>query len=947
MDWLKKLENVKNFYQEPGFVLPEPGPTEQDDKIELETYGWDFMSPKSTGPREGSTVPEFKDALTEKLVPELGVSYKSPKGWSVGAGPWAGESDPSINFQFRKEFDDGGVATPKRGLVDEPGSYAGELGQQYLYKSKGGKGTGQGYFVQAKKGDEEIYEHFNKNELKEARAYAKKIEKKFKDYEKVNPKALKGKELTVANQYAELFELGDDYNKLDRKQKHRIREKMRRNKGKFVTKTMFDLPSKTNQEKIKNAFPDVEFDFKPGQKHGVPFKLKNGKVNPVFSAVINFKNNNYVMSRDAINKLPVSKQREIVSTFELPSGVKEWNFDVLRGGNRYGIPFVGNEKLYQRIKNYTLDPKNFKVAAELGTPDGWLLHQMYRAWEDGNKNYVPVYDKINNKKKIVGFRDNQFGKGKAYYSLKKYSKKFNGTLMSEHPDYKNTKKFIDIANKAKLAPNKVITDLLVKGGIENNRVTLNSLLNYMVNEKGVKPTQRALVLHHKGGAKINPTRDFQILNRLVNQQIMGVETKMRADPKNITPKNIQFLKDAGASITIGDKTYGGGPKSAIGGFKQAEQFVQQKLEGFGDKDFKNLNKYLKAIGCPNNKAMGGRIGFQSGTTCLTKGVEAINSGKFAPGAQSRNAAKFLNKAYKLGRGVMKFGVIPEALFVAGESLVRMGMGDTLDEALLRSVDWITPGDQTRKADLKMLTRTIGSENAQTVLRANDYKKSLQRFNDAKSSLEQNQATFDDSEFGYMANIDSKEILARDEKKVQEAEADMKAKFQPEAVMDYATMQESEAEDIRKSNSKIREFIETARQNEVEGVEQIAAPKKVKKAADPMFTMDDLAGYWIPDEFLKSEQDRMGAPELKKRNLFDYYRGDESFNKDVLKAVMEGGRSNLANRERLFGTQGTFGGQPLAGGGIAGVRKPNAIPPISGPSPQGEGLSYLFNRVREG
>ena len=126
MDWLKKLENVKNFYQEPGFVLPEPGPTEQDDKIELETYGWDFMSPKSTGPREGSTVPEFKDALTEKLVPELGVSYKSPKGWSVGAGPWAGESDPSINFQFRKEFDDGGVATPKRGLVDGPGSYAGK-----------------------------------------------------------------------------------------------------------------------------------------------------------------------------------------------------------------------------------------------------------------------------------------------------------------------------------------------------------------------------------------------------------------------------------------------------------------------------------------------------------------------------------------------------------------------------------------------------------------------------------------------------------------------------------------------------------------------------------------------------------------------------------------------------------------------------------------------------
>ena len=328
---------------------------------------------------------------------------------------------------------------------------------------------------------------------------------------------------------------------------------------------------------------------------------------------------------------------------------------------------------------------------------------------------------------------------------------------------------------------------------------------------------------------------------------------------------------------------------------------------------------------------GGRVGFKDGSVsldqCAWDGAKVVNSGKFKSGAEARNAAKFLNaamnignKAYKGLRWISKYGVIPEALFVAGESLVRMGMGDNLDEAFLRATDYLRPGDQTKEANLKMLTRTIGPENAQTVLRANDYKESLQRLNDAKSSLEQNQMVLDDSEFGYMANIDSREILARDEKKVQEAEADMKAKFQPEAVMDYATMQESEAEDIRKSNSKIREFIETARQNEVDDFEQVATPEKVKRAADPMFTMDDLADYWIPDEFLKSEQDIMGAPELKKRNLFDYHRGDEDFNKAVWKAVMEGGRSNLANRERLFGTQGTFGGQPLANGGIASLTR---------------------------
>ena len=38
-------------------------------------------------------------------------------------------------------------------------------------------------------------------------------------------------------------------------------------------------------------------------------------------------------------------------------------------------------------------------------------------------------------------------------------------------------------------------------------------------------------------------------------------------------------------------------------------------------------------------------------------------------------------------------------------------------------------------------------------------------------------------------------------------------------------------------------------------------------------------------------------------------------------------------------------QPYAGGGIANVRRPDAIPPESGPMPQGGGLSSVFNRVK--
>jgi len=82
-----------------------------------ETYGWDFMAPKSVGPREGSTGSEFKDAVIERLVPDLGINYRSPKGWSIGAGPWAGEGEPSVDFQFRKKFNQGGFNKGRRNFL--------------------------------------------------------------------------------------------------------------------------------------------------------------------------------------------------------------------------------------------------------------------------------------------------------------------------------------------------------------------------------------------------------------------------------------------------------------------------------------------------------------------------------------------------------------------------------------------------------------------------------------------------------------------------------------------------------------------------------------------------------------------------------------------------------------------------------------------------------------
>ena len=94
----------------------------------------------------------------------------------------------------------------------------------------------------------------------------------------------------------------------------------------------------------------------------------------------------------------------------------------------------------------------------------------------------------------------------------------------------------------------------------------------------------------------------------------------------------------------------------------------------------SLKNLLAKIGCPD-LAAGGRGGFQEGTTCFRKGVDKVNSGKIAKGTEAENFGKFLKSSgvtdvSKL-RALAKWGIIPEAAFVAGHSLFGMGMGDNL------------------------------------------------------------------------------------------------------------------------------------------------------------------------------------------------------------------------------------------------------------------------------
>ena len=328
-------------------------------------------------------------------------------------------------------------------------------------------------------------------------------------------------------------------------------------------------------------------------------------------------------------------------------------------------------------------------------------------------------------------------------------------------------------------------------------------------------------------------------------------------------------------------------------------------------------KYLAALGCPG-KAMGGRIEFQVGGAptqeCIARGAEKINNPSLIKGgAEARNASQFLNRAYKLGRNVVKFGVIPEAIFVAGESLVRMGLGDTLGESLLRATDYLLPGNQTRKADQLKFDRTLDKETSDIILKAQDYKKSIEQLNTAKSNLKTNQAVIDGSDFSYTGNVDALERQKLDQQIIKLAEQNVKNKYVPEAVRAFATVKEAEAQDIADSNSVFAKAIQNAKSAEVDDFETLFTPeKKQEGVAPPMFTMDDIANIAVTDTQLQRAKDELGgAPEYTKRNILDFKRQtNKAYNDAVLSLIFAEGEKNLANRERLFGTQSLFGGAPI-------------------------------------
>jgi hypothetical protein len=575
----------------------------------------------------------------------------------------------------------------------------------------------------------------NLNTTKKSLKEAKEILTKFKKNNPVKKRTtettnISGDRLKVLNKYAQDLH-GLNYKDLGPGQVQEVYNTARNRGFEYRSSGQDAFPEEKKNKIIKFAKEkNIKLDFDNYPKYGVPKDIK-GKRNTDYTKLINFKNRGFEdFKKDLLSE---ADRIKVMDNFELPKGIKNWDFN----NNKFGIPYTGNENISKRISNKLKEKKKYKVAADYSTPKGWMVSSMNRLYENEIKNKVKLkdltYQPIKNSKGIIiGFKDNtEAGGGKKYYSIKKYQDEFgDGTAWAAHGDHERVKKFLNIAKGAQVDdPSKLLQKILDDKGItkllgENRPLRLNDILTHeryfdkLSTTAPKKLIERQIVLHHTKG--VNPsfgnaaaTKDLQLLSGVVNQKVKGLEKF--AKERKLTQNEITQLKNYGAKITDFDgRVVGGGFLDPERQFKTIEKGVidYAKSDKF---NVKTVASYLERLGC--GKAAGGRVLFSKGTPeatltkCAIKGQQKLNLG-LTNGFSNKTEGDLAKKILQAGRGMgsmfalrnilgpaaVGFTVAAEAGLVGYDMLAT---GKSFKEAVGSSLFNYALGDKTQIDNKKL------------------------------------------------------------------------------------------------------------------------------------------------------------------------------------------------------------------------------------------------------
>ena len=300
---------------------------------------------------------------------------------------------------------------------------------------------------------------------------------------------------------------------------------------------------------------------------------------------------------------------------------------------------------------------------------------------------------------------------------------------------------------------------------------------------------------------------------------------------------------------------------------------------------------------------------------------------------------------------MKFGIIPEAIYVGAETAVRMGMGDNFSQASKQALgfylDPILGTNFKKEGAFSKMESDVGTDMAFDVARLNEYKESLAKVNSLKENQKNVLNVYDESLMGGVSEQDYKK---QSDANIANAQAELNKRMLSETERIDFDNKADTAKDVAGVNSPIRQFIGNARSNtELMRVEDDFTGMQSDMIA-PEITQKDLNKKMLPQKqsnmydsnFMKvgqlplgprlpSQMDLLAARANKNpdRSNSEYAAQLKQY-QDYLKNEKNlsfADQARIFGKEQTYGTQGNFFGEQIkptpmydyAEGGITGLR----------------------------
>ena len=368
-----------------------------------------------------------------------------------------------------------------------------------------------------------------------------------------------------------------------------------------------------------------------------------------------------------------------------------------------------------------------------------------------------------------------------------------------------------------------------QGGLSKARAAVEAAkgtprYNSVLKEQMELINTRAANLEAEYGIKLARLERPADINNMSKDEVKRLKNIKLGTDENLYQRLVKDAKASGYSIKV--------PEGSL------------TIQEFTDPDNKRARELIALVGCPNFKgkqvfAEGGRTGFSEGGDCFDKGQKIINSAQVKSPAAQKNLAKLINGLAKTGtfaKNALKFGVVPEALFVGAESIIRAGGDQTLDEGFKSAIGFYT--DWTGKTNLKadarasQNLRNIGLDGTINIEMLNEMRDASEQVKKLESNQKNVLSVYDESLMGES----EQDYKKRSDQQIEDAKKYLSTKYLTDSQKNFYTSQENEAKDIAGTRSPFQKFLGEAR-NKSENMRYENDPTGMQS---DMFTLDPMS-----------------------------------------------------------------------------------------------------------